>query len=413
MLAKALRAIVAVSACLMILAGCQTTSLYSQAGDAVTEIEGLAAKGKCGKAIQLYDDFKVKFRNESYTPTRVAWMATNSQYGKKTPSSCLLENGRHQEIISQFEMTCLSLESEVSAHRKSLICSPDSYPFNTAAAYKSAGRTNPLAADSQRAAEIQANAEYSSRLDAAVGDVYVRLVTASGEVGTPAGALRYHQQMKEASRQALVFIDEEIAKYANHPERLRALNDKRRIVQADFIQHGGEITELQKSREEAERSRNATSGILDAAEIVLAGTQGGAQFGSDRFPNDIEYVNGPGLEANSYYKPLGCVVWTPREKPAGHYDTQNNCRYDVDVYYKQGQYQPDYVYSSPRHGIRARSAGGKSFTSDKLGALIACLEADSLLKRRKGDLEGVPDYEGHICRRRGQVTHHGTGQTAQ
>lgn len=154
------------------------------------------------------------------------------------------------------------------------------------------------------------------------------------------------------------------------------------------------------------RSGGSSKGDAQQAAAKALGGGAGQSSGTGPFPNDIEYVNGPGLQVNEHYKPMGCVVWVQRpdyKKEA--YDLQNNCRYKVDVYFgPRGPYSPDKDYSGPSYStLYPGKTRGLAYSADARGAVLACLEVDSLLRRRKGELEGVPDYDGYICKK-----HHST-----
>lgn len=135
---------------------------------------------------------------------------------------------------------------------------------------------------------------------------------------------------------------------------------------------------------------------------------GAEQPGGGNFPDHIVYVNGPGLEVDRYYRPMGCVDYVPRS-PA-RYDLQNNCAYIVDVYTMNGPYKPDLIYGGlPRATLRPGARASHSYGEGALSVTLACLEVDSLFTLRKGDLEGVPDYEGHICRKHASTNGGGSG----
>ncbi len=254
---------------ILVTAGCQTVSYYPER-EMEANIEKMVSEKKCDKAVALYDSFKAKFQNNRFSKLDMVRMTTHG-YGKDSLAACLLESGRQEEIIYQYESACFTADN-ANLPLTSLAVYCD-FAGNKVldAAYASVGRTNPLAANPQILAELKANADYSNKLDSAVTEIFKQVVTTKpSEVGTPSGELRYEQEMREASVLAIRLIDSEIAKYQNdhNSGRMRKLKEIRLENEVSVAEHGGKITELNDSHEAAERIRGISSAILDTLTVV-------------------------------------------------------------------------------------------------------------------------------------------------
>lgn len=197
--------------CLALLTACETPH-WRQGYDLKDEVVELAGAGKCAAAIKSYDRLKAEYLDVRDIHNQVASAATSSyNYGKKPFSKCLLENGRAEEVIKQFELACLpNQKTYISAQYQSFICTESNLKDPAAEAYKIVGRENPFEKNPNIASQINKNQEYMRQVDTAISNIYKRNVTQ--KTGTAAETRRYYSQMHAAAAESVAYLDKQTPK---------------------------------------------------------------------------------------------------------------------------------------------------------------------------------------------------------
>lgn len=263
---RATRVILIIS-CVAVLAGCSAPSRYLQVSERSRKIEQLASDGKCEEAIKSYGNLKKEFTDQPYSIINLATSTT----GRKSFAECLIENGRAEEVIKNFELVCLSNKSSLTAQQQTYICKDYKLKYAVAPAYKMVNRENPFEKNPGQLDLIEKNSEYMSQIDAAIGNIYKRNVTQTA--GTSAETLRYYKQMRVSAIESITLLDKQIPKCQgeNNGLCLKFLAEKRQDKASDLKKWNNYIKESEEDFESAEAIAQAAPAILNA--ISSAGSR--------------------------------------------------------------------------------------------------------------------------------------------
>lgn len=323
--------------CLVLLNACSTPSRYLQASEQGYSIEKLASAKKCDEAIKSYDKLKSVYPEETYKITNLATSSVS-----KFPQ-CLIAAGRAEEVIRNFEKACLSSKTPFTAQQQTYICVDYDLKDSAAPAYKAAGRENPFEKNPDIQKQIARNADYIAKVDAAISNIYKNTITASGEVGTSAGARRYYTQMKSAATQSIALVDAQVprCKAEQNALCLKFLAEKRREEVNDAANWSKKLNESIEDHEAAQKIAGMAPALLSAVGTVGAAV---SRSGTNATPSRNTASPTPAAPARQasgwIYDDINhgrCVSvrsLAPKSKTGkgyGHYELINSCAYPIKL----------------------------------------------------------------------------------
>ncbi|RQO35979.1 hypothetical protein DBR37_06420 [Herminiimonas sp. KBW02] len=256
---------IAIAGCLALLAACETPH-WRQGYDLGDKVKELAGAGKCDAAIKSYDKLKAEYLDVKDLHNQVARIATSGyNYGKKSFSQCLLENGRAEEVIKQFELACLpNQRTYITAQYQTFICTEDGLKGTAATAYKIAGRENPFEKNPNIVNQISKNQEYIRQVDTVISNIYKRTVTQTS--GTPAETRRYYSQMHAAAAESVAYLDKQTPKCQAEKDTLclKFLSEKRQEEVSNAANWRARLKESQEDHAAAQQIAAVSPAIIGA-----------------------------------------------------------------------------------------------------------------------------------------------------
>lgn len=333
-------------AVLIAIAACATTR-GDKAYELNEKLKELAHDGKCAKALKAFDELK-GYREYPFVHNALAMAVTDyDTVGTEDRSftRCLVDAGRHQEVVDMFDATCFGKStSYVTAQYQSFICTE--YKFRAAdRAFKLAGRQNPLAESAGALAAIEQNSRQMSELDTAISNIYVRRVTA--HTGTSDETLEYYEQMRDATAEAIVFLEAQLPRCEQASSALcaKSIHEKRQEKARELAKYNQEIAEIQEDQAGAQRIAEAAPAILGAVGSVGAAIAGSGDDSPVAAPTP-QVGDGSGASAGAFdgsswlfddrdHGPCVSVEAVPNRSESalayGRYLLKNQCVYKLKL----------------------------------------------------------------------------------